>query len=158
MDPSAVSPDRIRRFFSFIRVADNGCWEWTGCRTPDGYGRFCYPTGRDYNYAHRFAIEVLKGTPIPKSMESDHLCRNPPCANPDHLEVVTPLENYMRAPKHIVHGDFRRWTDRTCDVEGCERKHSAQGMCHKHYKVWRRRWLDSGQYPDEVFVMDRGES
>lgn len=28
---------------------------------------------------------------------------------------------------------------RTCDVEGCQRKHEARGMCHKHYEMQRRK-------------------
>ena len=51
---------------------------------------------RRYEMAHRFAIEDLTGTPIPKGMHTDHLCRIPLCVNPDHLEVVTPRENTMR--------------------------------------------------------------
>jgi hypothetical protein len=26
-----------------------------------------------------------------------------------------------------------RWTVRTCEVDGCDRKHSAKGLCQKHY-------------------------
>ena len=29
-------------------------------------------------------------------------------------------------------------TDRTCSIEGCERRHSARGWCHTHYVRWRR--------------------
>jgi hypothetical protein len=28
----------------------------------------------------------------------DHLCRNPKCVNPNHLEVVTRSENLRRSP------------------------------------------------------------
>lgn len=33
---------------------------------------------------------------IPTNMDLDHLCRNPICVNPDHLEPVTHLENVRR--------------------------------------------------------------
>ena len=45
--------------------------------------------------AHRYAYEQVRG-PIPAGLELDHLCRNPSCCNPDHLEPVTPRENKLR--------------------------------------------------------------
>lgn len=36
--------------------------------------------------------------PIPDDLDLDHLCRNPPCWNPAHLEPVTHRENAHRSP------------------------------------------------------------
>ena len=70
-----------------------GCWEWTGAKTGHGYGKVL--TYRRTRVAHRVLYELLIG-PVPDRMELDHLCRNPGCVNPDHLEPVTHRENVMR--------------------------------------------------------------
>ncbi|MGC7464234.1 HNH endonuclease signature motif containing protein [Xanthomonas citri pv. citri] len=46
--------------------------------------------------AHRFAYIEANG-PIPADKEIDHLCRNPSCVRPGHLEAVTSSENKIRA-------------------------------------------------------------
>jgi len=43
--------------------------------------------------AHRVAYAALIGDP---TTDLDHLCRNPACVNPDHLQPVTNRENLMR--------------------------------------------------------------
>lgn len=45
--------------------------------------------------AHRLMYELLVG-PIPAGLHLDHLCRNPACCNPRHLEAVPPKVNYLR--------------------------------------------------------------
>lgn len=88
-----VGADHRERIRAATEVADNGCWEWRFGRDKDGYGKLKLDR-RDVR-AHRYAYEVFRG-PIPDGLVLDHLCRNPPCVNPDHLEVVTAVENSAR--------------------------------------------------------------
>ena len=87
------------RFWAKVHVLDDGCWEWTGVTTHDGYGQFGVGSRHDDTdrkvYVHRWAYESLVG-PIPSPLSLDHLCRNRACANPSHLEPVTIRENILR--------------------------------------------------------------
>jgi hypothetical protein len=71
----------------------DGCTEWLGGKYRGGYGQFRW-NGRS-GRAHRFAYERVHG-PIPEGLQLDHLCRNPSCVNPAHLEPVTNRENCLR--------------------------------------------------------------
>lgn len=79
------------RFLNKLEPVDSGCWMWTGTR--DQYGRF-KQAGRSL-LAHRVAYEHWVG-PIPVGLQVDHLCRQPYCVNPDHLEAVTIGMNVLR--------------------------------------------------------------
>jgi len=68
----------------------SGCWEYSGNRDRDGYGRFSWATG--YLRAHRAAWIFTFGD-IPDGMEVCHTCDNPPCCNPAHLWLGTTAEN-----------------------------------------------------------------
>src|SRR5262245_61714130 len=82
----------IGRFAAKIEPTDD-CWIWTGARDEKGYGLFRVD-GRTRR-AHRFAYEYFVG-PIPMGLQTDHLCRNASCVNPEHLELVTNRENCRR--------------------------------------------------------------
>ncbi len=82
------------RLISYIRVAPNGCWIWTGARNREnGYGQLG-DQGKVL-YVHRLTFELFRG-PIPPGTVLDHCCAAPGCCNPFHLEAVTPTENYQR--------------------------------------------------------------
>jgi hypothetical protein len=83
------------RFWSYVRPAEAlECWEWTGARNQFGYGQI--GRGRDnLLVAHRASWEMLRGE-IPDGLQLDHLCRNPPCVNPWHLDPVTQRVNLLR--------------------------------------------------------------
>lgn len=74
------------------------CWLWKGTIDYHGYGKFSTGTpeqrGKDIP-AHRFAYESSCGL-IPPGLELDHLCRNPSCVNPSHLEPVARKTNVQR--------------------------------------------------------------
>lgn len=53
------------------------------------------PSGRNYVRGHRLTYQHFIG-PIPEGLELDHLCRDPKCVNPHHLEAVTHRENTLR--------------------------------------------------------------
>lgn len=89
------------RFWRHVTIAP-GCWLWIKAKT---YANFW--DGTKQVPAHRFAYEYLFG-PIPDGLEIDHLCRNPPCVNPGHLEPVTRKENVGRGA--VVRRELRTTT------------------------------------------------
>jgi hypothetical protein len=111
--PVKHRPTVLERFIANISIQDTptACWIWTGSKTPLGYGKLS--VNRRNTYAHRLAWEYLRG-PIPDGLVIDHLCRNPSCVNPAHLEPVTQQVNTQRKvmpvkpdapPKtHCIHG------------------------------------------------------
>lgn len=93
------------------------CWEWQAFRDKDGYGVWGWRE-EDRRWknvrAHRFAYEEVVGE-IPEGLQIDHLCRNPSCVNPDHLEPVTARENTLRGV-------------------GITARHAKQTHCHQGHE------------------------
>lgn len=87
--------DEHERFWSKVD-ASGDCWLWTRWCSDRGYGYYSI-AGEGNHAPHRYAYEALVG-PVPTGLELDHLCRNPRCCNPDHLEPVTHAENLRRSP------------------------------------------------------------
>lgn len=81
------------RFWRNVAESDTGCWEWQGPVQPAGYGKFTVK--HRTMLAHRWAYEHMVGE-IPDGLQIDHLCFNPPCVRPDHLDPVTAAVNAQR--------------------------------------------------------------
>jgi hypothetical protein len=88
----------IDRIYSRIHPEPNtGCWLWSGAHSASGYGTARFPVNgkNKVQNAHRVVYSIERG-PIPDGLCLDHICRNPACVNPDHLEIVTYSENVNR--------------------------------------------------------------
>jgi hypothetical protein len=92
---SAKCSDTANALSAIHYVVDpvTSCWEWQRTKTKGGYGRINV-NGHSMP-AHRFYFESTNG-PVPEGLEMDHLCHNPGCVNPDHLEAVTKSVNALR--------------------------------------------------------------
>jgi hypothetical protein len=105
-----VSKTDAERFAEALcRIEKTGaCWIWKGATNDRGYGQIGVRGKLDY--VHRLAYRASIGQ-IPEGLDLDHLCRNPPCCNPAHLEPVTRAENQRRAHFRTV----------------CKRGHNMEG-------------------------------
>lgn len=101
-------PANEAKFWARVQETD-GCWEWGGRRTRQGYGHGSWHIdGKLVQLAHRVSY-MLRVGPIPDGLVIDHLCRNPPCVRPDHLEPVLPYVN------NVVRGHHWRAERTVCD-------------------------------------------
>lgn len=93
----AASVTTMQRWAAKVRLPeywkDEACWGWAGTVDRWGYGTL-WDNGRSVK-ATRFSYQRFIG-PIPDGLVLDHLCRNPNCVNPSHLEAVTDKENVLR--------------------------------------------------------------
>jgi HNH endonuclease len=130
---------------AIIRGVPSQCWIWIASRDPRGYGHI--GLNRSLQRAHRVSLR-LADIPIPDDLVVDHLCRNPSCVNPDHIEPVTQRENVKRALRnrktHCKNGHpliatnlraghlkKRGWRQcRTCQIEYM-RKYNARRALRK---------------------------
>lgn len=115
-----------------------GCWEWAKARDPQGYGRVGILGTSRSMLAHRYLYELLVG-PIPDGLTLDHLCRNPCCVRPSHLEPVTARENSSR-------GMGPTWIAR------------RTGVCSRGHSEWRVRLDRPGQRQCRVCDMERNRA
>ena len=75
------------------KVNKEGCWEWVGSLSWNGYGQL-KRKGKHLR-ASRYFYEKYNGK-MSNNVVMDHLCKNRKCVNPLHLEAVSLLENIRR--------------------------------------------------------------
>ncbi|NDD52474.1 HNH endonuclease [bacterium] len=76
--------------------------------------------------AHRYSWARVNG-PLPPGVQLDHVCRNPRCVNPDHLQIVTQCENLLR---------MKCWRNLVARIKELETFIAAHGLKipHEHKK------------------------
>jgi hypothetical protein len=109
VDPASLYP---RVMAAGWHTTADGCWEYAGTRVSTGYG------SAGYHQAHRVVWAHHNG-PIPPGMVIRHRCDNPPCVNPDHLDLGTYRDN----SRDMV----RRGRDTGAHVTHCPRGHELAG-------------------------------
>ena len=94
------TPDQ-KRFLSYVRKEDDGCWRWTGSKACTGYCNFYYK-GTVY-LAHRASLLIFgRVKELTPGLNVSHSCRNRDCVAPDHLEEKTRSQN--NGADKITHG------------------------------------------------------
>lgn len=100
-----VTLRHLREFDFWSRVdvrAPEECWFMRRHR-PDYRPVIHIPTritgiGSNVTFlASRASAALHRGRLVPNHLVVDHLCGNPPCVNPHHLDVVTQRTNLARA-------------------------------------------------------------
>jgi hypothetical protein len=76
--------------FEEIEPGVGGCWEWNGCLTLDGYGKFS-ANGQTLR-AHRVS-NTLEFGPMKRGVMVLHMCDNRKCVRPSHHVRGTARDN-----------------------------------------------------------------
>jgi hypothetical protein len=103
---TAELPDRIAaKIVETPGPMDTPCLRWTGAKDGRGYGNVKVQ-GR-VRKAHRVVYELTKG-PVATGLDCDHLCREPSCVRPSHIEPVPHRVNVQRGAARTVPGARQR--------------------------------------------------
>lgn len=127
------------RFYAKVKISPTGCHEWTAGKARGGYGKFHF-RGRS-RVAHKILWELENG-PVPEGLELDHLCRNPPCVNPEHLEAVTPRVNLLRGTSPVAVNAAKTHCRRGHEFTGSNLKMVRNGSraCRECLRINKRNW------------------
>lgn len=86
-----------KRWHAIAIPQENGCIHPRNSPRSDGYVQVMIFGGSIK--AHRLAYLAFKGAIF--EADIDHLCRNPTCFNPDHLQQVSHYENLARGNTNV---------------------------------------------------------
>ena len=135
---SVPVPERVaRRALENIEVQDDGCWLSRYSVASHGYAQIGWQDKGDRHVvlAHRAAWVAINGQ-MPMGVTLDHLCKVRRCVNPEHLRMLSNMENARRNQGD----DF--------PMGGCRHGHPNTALVSmaRKTKTGERRWgLTCGQ-------------
>jgi len=117
VDPRTEVEEKLTKYSEVD--AKTGCWNWVGSLNGSGYGQLRM-FGKTW-MTHSLSYEFHYNQPISFGMVIDHLCRNPACINPAHLEMITQHSHRLRTAPFI---------------RGVRRRYKADDTHCKHGHAW----------------------
>lgn len=128
-----------RIFWSKVDIkSKDECWNWLRCVNGWGYGVACLNDGKGgIMLSHKLAYILTKGD-IPDGLQVQHLCNNPACCNPQHLELGTNSKNmkYMVEQGRSCVGEFNpRSKLKEEDVREIHRLYKGKGLGPKYSDI-----------------------
>jgi hypothetical protein len=125
-------------FHNFWRKVDikdniNECWNWIGSINTYGYGNFRYCD--KIEKSHRIAYTLSRGN-IPNGLDVLHICNNPTCNNPKHLEIGDHYKNMQYKVKCRRHsgGNYKLTEDQVREIHILYNKELRQ---YSNIKQWQ---------------------
>ena len=108
---------------------DSDCWIWNLAKNIAGYGEI-YIMGQR-KQAHIASCEAKYGYNTPKGQVVRHMCDNPSCVNPDHLEFGTCQQNSLDAVKSERNKNFTS----AAIVKEIRRTYKKDGLTRKERSI-----------------------
>lgn len=131
----AAMVTREERFWNRVNVVPDCCWN---VQSPNPYPQV--RVGGKRIKATWFVYERLVGA-VPQGLVLDHLCRNPWCVNPEHLEAVTMRENTLRGVGPSARNARKLRCDRGHTLTGDNLAIGhGQRRCRECSRAWKRQW------------------
>ncbi len=125
---------RVERVLARTYEDEKRCWI---------YGRpgvrMTLDLGNRRTSVYRVVYEHLVG-PVPAELHLDHLCREPACINPAHLEPVTPRENALRGvhPNVLLHNSGRCRRGHEMTEDNTRIRPRGTRVCRTCERDWKR--------------------
>ena len=138
---SKVTKDGPLPAIGTLAEGSSPCWGWSGFINRPGYGMLGF--ARRSIGAHRVSYLIHVADLLP-GLEVDHLCVNPVCSNPEHLEQVGPSVNNIRSQSptavnaratHCKHGHP---FDEANTVVRADGKRSCRECLRRVGRLWAR--------------------
>ncbi len=130
-----------------------GCWIWKGPVTGHGYGQLATPGAVDYT--HRLAYELRHG-PIAPGLHIDHLCSVRRCCNPDHLEAVSRLENWLRGQAGTAARQNLCKRGHRLTLENTKLDSRGDRYCRTCHNAWAKAYYHA--HRDEILARNRARA